>query len=236
MIDGAANPSVLAGVDGRTSSRQLIEHNLTGTINMLEYCKRVRAGFILLSTSRVYSIPPLSALPVEVVGRAYRPRFDGLSLAGLSPEGLSEDFSTAPPSSLYGTTKFASENLALEYADAFDFPVWVNRCGVLAGAGQFGRADQGIFAFWINSYLQKRPLRYIGFDGKGHQVRDCLHPRDLAEILRKQMSGAKSGAHRLQNLSGGIESGAMRPRGRSIFPGWCWTRRGRKRLGIGLHR
>ena len=123
VIDAAANPSVMAGVDGRTSSRQLIEHNLTGTINMLEYCKRVRAGFILLSTSRVYSIPPLSALPVEVVDRAYRPRLDGLSLAGLSLEGLSEDFSTAPPASLYGTTKFASENLALEYADAFDFPV-----------------------------------------------------------------------------------------------------------------
>src|SRR4051812_2198051 len=28
VIDSAANPSVLAGIDGRTSSRQLIEHNL----------------------------------------------------------------------------------------------------------------------------------------------------------------------------------------------------------------
>eukprot|EP01036_Dinobryon_divergens_P001799 gene1799-2362_t len=31
VIDAAANPSVLAGVDGKTSSRQLIEHNLGGT-------------------------------------------------------------------------------------------------------------------------------------------------------------------------------------------------------------
>jgi CDP-paratose 2-epimerase len=206
LIDAAANPSVLAGLDGKTSSRQLVEHNLAGTINLLEYCKRFRAGFILVSTSRVYSIPPLRALPVEVVGRAYRPRFDEISLAGLSAEGISEDFSTAPPASLYGTTKFASENLALEYADSFDFPVWINRCGVLAGAGQFGRADQGIFAFWINSYLQKRPLQYIGFDGMGHQVRDCFHPHDLAEMLWKQMSGSKSNVDRVQNLSGGIES------------------------------
>src|SRR5262249_29772586 len=67
VIDAAANPSVLAGVDGRTSSRQLVEHNLIGTINMLEYCRRVNAGFILLSTSRVYSIAPLAALKVSVV-------------------------------------------------------------------------------------------------------------------------------------------------------------------------
>src|SRR5688500_5475610 len=38
ILDAAASPSVLAGVDGKTSSRQLIEHNLGGTINLLEYC------------------------------------------------------------------------------------------------------------------------------------------------------------------------------------------------------
>ena len=40
IIEAAANPSVLAGVDGKTSSRQLIEHNLVGTINTLELMKR----------------------------------------------------------------------------------------------------------------------------------------------------------------------------------------------------
>ena len=33
VIDCAANPSVLAGLDGQSSSRQLMEHNLLGTIN-----------------------------------------------------------------------------------------------------------------------------------------------------------------------------------------------------------
>src|SRR5438132_1680647 len=64
VIDAAANPSVLAGADGFTSSRQLVEHNLQGTLNMLEYCKRVEAGVVLLSTSRVYSIRALSSLPL----------------------------------------------------------------------------------------------------------------------------------------------------------------------------
>src|SRR2546423_1482348 len=44
VVDAAANPSVLAGIDGRTSSRQLVEHNLSGTINLLEYCKARGAG------------------------------------------------------------------------------------------------------------------------------------------------------------------------------------------------
>src|SRR5476649_2184229 len=73
VMDAAANPSVLAGVDGKTSSRQLLEHNLSGTVNLLEYCKQHRAGFVLLSTSRVYSIAPLTALPLEVANHAFRP-------------------------------------------------------------------------------------------------------------------------------------------------------------------
>ena len=52
-----------------TSSRQLVEHNLVGTVNVLEYCRRHQAALVLLSTSRVYSIPPLAALPVAVAGR-----------------------------------------------------------------------------------------------------------------------------------------------------------------------
>ncbi len=44
VIDAAANPSVLAGIDAKTSSRQLVEHNLYGTVNLLEFCKQHRAG------------------------------------------------------------------------------------------------------------------------------------------------------------------------------------------------
>lgn len=205
VIDAAANPSVLAGVDGKSSSRQLIEHNLGGTINLLEMCKRWHAGFLLLSTSRVYSIAPLSQMAVEVHDRAFRPVSTGALPTGLSIEGVSEKFSTAPPVSLYGSTKLASEILALEYAETFGFPAWINRCGVLAGAGQFGRADQGIFAFWINSYLRRRPLSYIGFDGQGHQVRDCLHPRDLVPLLLRQMREPSRQVSRVQNLSGGAQ-------------------------------
>lgn len=207
VIDAAANPSVLAGVDGRTSSRQLVEHNLSGTINLLEYCKQHRAGLILLSTSRVYSITPLAALPVEVHRDAFRPAPEAALPPGLSAEGVDESFATLAPVSLYGATKLASEALALEYGATFGLPVFINRCGILAGAGQFGRADQGIFAYWINSHRRRRPLRYLGFGGGGHQVRDCLHPRDLGPLLLKQFAaGTTESAERIVNVSGGAAS------------------------------
>jgi CDP-paratose 2-epimerase len=189
------------------SSRQLMDNNLVGTINMLERCKTTKAGFVLLSTSRVYGIEPLSKLSVEVKDGAYH-LVPGAALpAGISSKGIAEEFSTTPPVSLYGASKLASEALALEYGAAFGFPVWINRCGVLAGAGQFGRPDQGIFAYWLNAHLRRKPLRYIGFDGQGHQVRDCLHPRDLVPLLQKQIA-AESGSNKpkLVNTSGGLFS------------------------------
>jgi len=223
VIDAAANPSVLAGVDGRTSSRQVLEHNLTGTINVLEYCKQHRAGFVLLSTSRVYSIKPLVELPVQVEAGAFRPDPRAKLVSGLSAAGVSESFSTTPPVSLYGSTKLASEAIALEYGETFQFPVWINRCGVLAGAGQFGKPDQGIFSFWINAHLRRRPLKFIGFGGHGHQVRDALHPRDLVPLLVQQMNAAKSGCERVQNLGGGVANSMSL----ANLHAWCDAKFGR---------
>jgi CDP-paratose 2-epimerase len=223
VIDAAANPSVLAGIDGRTSSRQLVEHNLSGTINLLEYCKARRSGLIVLSTSRVYSIPPLASLPVRIDGQAFVPNAAAGLPTGVSTRGIDERFSVAPPLSLYGSTKLASEVLALEYGEVFGFPVWVNRCGVLAGNGQFGRPDQGIFSYWLHSWKQRRPLKYIGFDGQGHQTRDCLHPDDLARLIIQQIqfSGTKE---RTVNVAGG-ESHAMSLRQLSA---WCAQRWGER--------
>jgi CDP-paratose 2-epimerase len=204
IIDCAANPSVLAGLDGQSSSRQLTEHNLLGTINLLEYCKNHKAGLILLSTSRVYSASKLAALPVKSCDHRFK--LGGCDVAGVSGAGISEDFPTTAPLSLYGASKLASETLILEYGESFDFPVWINRCGVLAGAGQFGKADQGIFSFWIHSFREKKPLKYIGFNATGHQVRDALHPKDLVTLLSRQMLEPDWEAPKIINLGGGIDN------------------------------
>jgi CDP-paratose 2-epimerase len=182
----------------------------------------------MLSTSRVYAMDPLARLPVRVVNDAFEPDDTRPLPPGLTARGVDETFSTAAPVSLYGATKLASEQLALEYGSAYDFPVWVNRCGVLAGAGQFGRADQGIFAYWVNSWLRQRPLRYIGFGGvggsggRGHQVRDCLHPADIVPLLDQQIATSDRAIPRVMNVSGGVRSA----RSLAQLSAWC-----RERLG-----
>ena len=220
VIDAAAQPSVLAGRDGKTSARQLLEHNLVGTINLLEYCRARGAGLILLSTSRVYSIPALQSAPLRVES-------DGFALdagrpwpAGLAASGVQEGFSTDAPISLYGATKLASERLAQEYADGFGMPLWINRCGVLAGAGQFGTAEQGIFSYWLHAHAARRQLRYLGFGGHGYQVRDALHPRDLARLVDTQMS--RGGPGDLLNVSGG----QARAMSLAQLTAWCDERFG----------
>ena len=224
VIDCAANPSVLAGTDGQSSSRQLLENNLWGTVNLLEYCKQYQAGLILLSTSRVYSASELAKLPTRSSGNRFE--LNESTVEGISPNGIAEDFPTTAPISLYGASKLASETLILEYAKCFNFPVWINRCGVLTGAGQFGKADQGIFSYWIHSFREKKPLKYIGFDGTGHQVRDALHPKDLVPLLFQQMISPDKDAPKIINLGGGIKN-SMSLKDLSL---WCADRFGENRV------
>lgn len=231
VVDAAANASVLAGVDGATSPRQLLEHNLVGTINVLEYCRRVGAGLILLSSSRVYSIEALKGIPLQVTGDAFEVKA-GHAVPGLGSAGISEKFSTDSPVSLYGATKLASENLALEYAAAFEMPLWINRCGVLAGAGQFGQPAQGIFSWWINRWQKGRGLGYLGFGGKGYQVRDCFHPSDLCALIEKQLREVPgSSDSRMCNVAGG-RSNAM---SLAQLSAWCEQRFGKMQVGSDSH-
>ena len=222
VLDAAANPSVLAGVDGRSSSRQLVEHNLLGTVNLLEYCKQRNAGLILLSSSRVYSVGALAALPLAVRGKRFAIDESRSLPPGVSAAGIGEEFSTQAPVSLYGSTKLASETLALEYGATFGFPVWINRCGVLAGAGQMGTAEQGIFSYWVHSHARKQPLRYIGFEGLGYQLRDAFHPADLTALLWRQMNDPGKPGPRLFNVGGGADNSMSL----SELTDWCQQRFG----------
>ena len=206
VIDAAANPSVLAGLGGSGSSRRLFEHNLASLVNALEYCREQKAGLLLLSSSRVYSISALLQIKLRIEQKSFKLDDTQPMQKGLSVEGIGVDFSTDAPLSLYGATKLASEIMALEYGSAFGFPVWITRCGVLAGAGQFGTPDQGIFSYWINAHLRRRPLRYIGFEGNGYQTRDAFHPQDLCELLVAQIRCPRQDGVRVYTAGGGVKN------------------------------
>jgi CDP-paratose 2-epimerase len=97
---------------------------------------------------------------------------------------------------------------------------------VLAGAGQFGKPDQGIFSYWIHSFKEKRPLKYIGFNGSGHQVRDVMHPKDLSPLLASQMIKSNSGMPEIINLGGGIQNSLSLKQ----VTNWCFERFGQKEI------
>jgi CDP-paratose 2-epimerase len=200
MIEASAEPSVHAGTDGATD--YLLDTNLRGSIHCADFAKRACGGMIFLSTSRVYSLKPLQAIPLhENESRLEVP--EGTTQAGLTSRGISESFPTNLPRSLYGATKFCSEVLLQEYANTFNMPVVINRCGVLAGPGQFGKVDQGVYTLWVMNHHYQRELKFTGFGGTGKQVRDLLHPRDLFELILKQMNQSKKWQSDIYNVGGG---------------------------------
>ena len=78
---------------------------------------------------------------------------------------------------------------------------------MIAGQGQFGTAEQGIFSFWIHAWRSQLRLRHIGFGGTGFQVRDALHPRDLATLVAGQLGDSDSEeTDRIWNIGGGLNN------------------------------
>jgi CDP-paratose 2-epimerase len=173
------------------------------------------------------SIKELSRLPLEEQKNRFVFPERIASYPGVSAKGIAERFPTSCPISLYGATKLSSEVLALEYGCAFGFPVWINRCGVLAGAGQFGTAEQGVFSYWIHSWRLEQPLTYIGFNGTGRQVRDALHPDDLRRLVAQQLKSTdKTGSNRVWDVSGGYGNSMSL----TELSGWCGERFGDREI------
>ncbi|HEX2612252.1 MAG TPA: NAD-dependent epimerase/dehydratase family protein, partial [Fibrobacteria bacterium] len=89
VIDCAAEPSVKAGYGG--GARALIDINLGGTLNCLEFARARGARLVFLSTSRVYPIAAMRDLPFEE--GATRLELPGAaSGTGWSARGISADF------------------------------------------------------------------------------------------------------------------------------------------------
>lgn len=200
IVDCAAEPSVHAGA---TSSPMLvIETNLNGTVMALEKARNDSSAFMFLSTSRVYSIEPL--LNINLDDAATRLEIsEHQTLPGVSASGIAENFPCDSYRSFYGTTKLASEQLIQEYAAFYGVRAMINRCGVIAGPYQMGKVDQGVTALWVARHHYQQPLKYIGFGGQGHQVRDVLHPDDLFALMQKQLQDLQYWNAQVFNVGGG---------------------------------
>lgn len=200
LIECSAEPSVHAGQDGSTD--YVVGSNLIGTVNCLEAARRVGGSLIFLSTSRVYPIPALRALPLVRVGERLDIPSDVCG-AGWSCHGVSRTFPMEGHRSLYGATKLASELLIDEYREMFGLRAIVNRCGVIAGPWQMGKVDQGFVTLWAARHLWGSALEYTGFGGDGLQVRDVLHIDDFFRLLHLQIAQIDALKGRVFNVGGG---------------------------------
>jgi CDP-paratose 2-epimerase len=202
VVDASAEPSVHAGLNG--SPDYVIQTNLVGTLNVLEFVRQRGGALLFLSTSRVYSLGALQAIALD--GGATRLQIAAdQPMRGISEAGVSEDFPVDGPRSLYGASKLASELFVQEYVDTYGLRGVINRCGVISGAGQFGKSEQGVFAMWVANHHFGLPLKYTGFGGHGHQVRDLLHPDDLYDLLAIQLNDIERASGGVFNVGGGVD-------------------------------
>jgi CDP-paratose 2-epimerase len=203
IIDAAAEPSVMAGING--SADYLIHTNFNGTINLLDLATKHKADFIFLSTSRVYPIAGLEKLEYT----ESKTRFvlnEKQSQPGSSSSGIAENFSLNGARSLYGSTKLASELMIQEYEAFSGLQAVINRCGVITGPYQMGKVDQGVIVLWMARHFWKKDVKYFGYGGTGKQVRDVLHVRDLFKLVDTQIHNMEKYKGRLYNVGGGNDS------------------------------
>ena len=168
--------------------------NLVGTFNILKKCAQDRSNLIFLSSSRVYAIDSLKSLNKRIK-KNIKKKFL-----------INNKLTTKGAKSIYGFTKFASEELIKEYSYLFKIKYIINRLGVISGPWQFGKQEQGFVSLWLWKHLNKKGLSYIGFGGKGHQVRDIIHIDDVCDLIYKQIKLFSKKYNRLINVGGGIKN------------------------------
>ena len=151
--------------------------NLIGTFNILKKCVRDKSKLIFLSSSRVYSLKLLRRINSN---KNIKNKIKSKSKYNIFS-------STSGPKSLYGFTKFASEELIEEFSYSNNLKYIINRLGVVAGPWQFGKVDQGFMSLWVWKHMLKQNLNYIGYGGFGNQVRDVLHIEDLCYLIFLQI-------------------------------------------------
>jgi CDP-paratose 2-epimerase len=200
IVECSAEPSVVAGYGG--SPDYLVNTNVVGTLNCLEFARARRADFVFLSTSRVYPIRALRGLHLTDAGTRFVLACEQPQ-PGASVRGIAEDFALSGARSLYGATKLASELFVEEYRAVYGLRTVVNRCGVVAGPWQMGRVDQGVFALWAARHYFGGELSYVGYGGK--QVRDLLHIDDLCELVETQVREMDRFDGQTLNVGGGVE-------------------------------
>lgn len=202
IIEASAEPSVLAGINEPPS--YVINTNLLGTVNCLNFAVKNKSDVVFLSTSRIYPIENIEKIAFEESETRFTISAEQ-TLEGVSEKGLNEKFPLEGYRSIYGATKLCSELLIAEYNQFYNLKTVINRCGVLTGAWQMGKVDQGVVVLWMARHFWRQNLGYFGYGGTGKQVRDVLHIDDLYRLIDYQIHNLDKLNNRIFNVGGGTD-------------------------------
>lgn len=176
------------------------EVNATGTLNLLEACRRHRpeAVFIQVSTNKVYGDAP-NHLPLAELETRFE-YADQRWSHGID-EQLSIDQNTH---SLFGVSKAAGDLLAQEYGRYFGLKTGVFRGGCLTGPQHAGVELHGFLNYLVKCALTQSPYTIFGYKGK--QVRDQIHCKDVVAAFWAFANNPRPGE--VYNLGGGKHNAA----------------------------
>ena len=167
VIDCSADPAV---ENSRKESINVFNNNLKTTLNILEKSKKDKSNLIFISSSRIY--------PIDESNKKFRLKDKSYFDEKTNTDGIK---------TLYGFTKYASELLIKEYSYIFNIKYIINRSGIITGPLQFGKVEQGLISLWLWRHLKNLKLNYIGYGGKGYQIRDILYVDDFSSLIKKQI-------------------------------------------------
>ena len=174
----------------------VINNNFLSTLNMLNHSIKYNSNIIYFSTSRVYSINSINKL----IGDKNIKKKISIN------SSISEKFDTSAVRSIYGSTKYFSEDLIKEFSYLYNQKYIINRCGIVTGPWQFGKKEQGLFSFWMKKHIKRQPIKFIGYGGNGNQVRDALHIEDLNILILKQILNISRINNLTLNVGGGLRN------------------------------
>lgn len=140
-----------------------IKTNVMGTLNMLGLAKRVKARFLLASTSEIYGDPDVHPQPEE-----YRGNVNTIGIRSCYDEG-----------------KRVAETLAFDYHRQNDVDIRVIRIFNTYGPRMLAN-DGRVVSNFIVQALQGTPLTVYG---DGSQTRSFCYVSDLIEGMMRLMNG-----------------------------------------------
>jgi UDP-glucuronate decarboxylase len=150
-----------------------IKTNVMGTLNMLGLAKRVKARFLLASTSEVYGDPDVHPQPEE-----YRGNVNCIGIRSCYDEG-----------------KRVAETLAFDYHRQNNVDIRVMRIFNTYGPRMFEN-DGRVVSNFIVQALQGIPLTVYG---DGSQTRSFCYVADLVEGMMRLMNGEHMGPINIGN-------------------------------------